>query len=463
MNKIINKILGAHFLLTASTFVYLLFILLNPHTSFKLIAEKGPITNGYALITSCILLWLLVTSILILIKFKKINEVNFIPIICSTVLSLLYLTFLREHLKFGDISDYLIAVENIINGEPFHERYLYPPMWASFLTHIFRYLGLAATIFVIYIINHLSIIAFFFLASLFISKFGVSLNLSSILVFGTMVVNVGITRNIVYCQVNLLLVDLVLASVLLFNKNKFLSSLFYSLGIHLKVAPLFFLPVFLKFKNWKWFLYLLATGMAITLITIYTDGISYYYSFIHNLTSWADAPIRSSSIFSFLVNTKRITGLNIPVSIVWNSIRLFMAIGVYSITYLVMKQNVFLKIDDNNKNLKAMIPIFFLMIVISPTVWSHHLVILIVPVILLLLHIEKIGELFIFGIAYFLTYLLPIFDVYPFSYLRLIGWLTLLGFVIYFLLNKRSYGKWVMMVDDELNKSFLNFFKIFKN
>ena len=74
----------------------------------------------------------------------------------------------------------------------------------------------------------------------------------AVLLFAVMVVNVPILRNMVYLQVNLILVDLVLAGVLLFRKSVLLSALMFALATHLKVVPLAFVPVFLYRREYRW-------------------------------------------------------------------------------------------------------------------------------------------------------------------------------------------------------------------
>ncbi len=459
--RLISNALRVHLTLSLLFALFVGFTMLSSSFSIATLGEKGPITNGYALITSLGFIWFLVTTILISAKFGKINRKTVVPFICGTIISLIYITFLREHERYGDLSDYIGAVDNIINKQPFNSRYLYPPMWASILTLFYKLLGLPAAIFAIFFANQLSITAFFILATIFLTRYGLSLNFSSILVFFSMVVSVSISRNIVYSQVNLILVDMVLASLLLFKKNKFFSALFFAIGIHLKVVPIFFIPVYLKVKNWKWLTYMTICGIFIIILTSLTDGFRYYIDFINNLSGWADAPIRSSSIYGFLINTNKYMGINIPVKVLWNIIRVLSALSIYLLAFMSIKNHSFIVGKENDPIFSAIIPLFFMMIVISPTVWSHHLVIIIIPTILILLHIQKSSQLLIFIIGYFFAYILPVFDLYPWSYLRLLGWLLLLILTAYIIVSKKSYATWVAKLDYEINVSLDNIFKIF--
>ena len=66
-----------------------------------------------------------------------------------------------------------------------------------------------------------------------------------------------------------------------------------------------------------------------------------------------------------------------------------------------------------------------LMVMVSPLVWEHH------PVLLALSYVAvatvlKPADWPLFGLAYFLEFLMPTFDFYPWSYGRLISPLILL-------------------------------------
>lgn len=447
MKKSIDLLFKSHIIISMvipATLFLLIYILKIPIDN---IAKKGPITNGYALISSLLMLWFYTSVFLVFAKLKKITVHNILPIILCGIISLLYLTFLREHVKYGDLSDYLFAAENILKGEPFNQRYLYPPLWASFLAGVINFFGIPAAMLVIFFINQISISAFFILGVLFLKRYKISTNFSAILIFATMVVNTGIFRNVVYCQVNLLLVDLILTSLLLLNKNNFLSAFLFAFSIHLKVIPIFFIPLFLNKKNLKWILYLTITGISLATITIFFDGISYYFDFINNLTSWSPTPLRSSSIFSFIENTNLIFNIKLPTNFLWISFRITMLISIYYLAYLTSKNKNF-----SDKGIyNSIIPAFFIMITLSPTVWAHHLVILIIPSVLILLCLKTPKEFSIFSAGYFFSFIMPVFDIYPWSYLRFAGWIMLLGLTAYIIIKKQTFSDISKRIDNQLN------------
>jgi hypothetical protein len=88
----------------------------------------------------------------------------------------------------------------------------------------------------------------------------------------------------------------------------------------------------------------------------------------------------------------------------------------------------------------------FLLPIVSPTVWVHHLVILIVPTVLALTHMRSTRYLGLWGAGYFFVFVLPVFDFYPWSYLRLAGWLALLLALSDAVLSPRT-SRWVDSLD----------------
>jgi hypothetical protein len=368
--------------------------------------------------------------------------------------ALLYTAFLREHVSFGDFRAYIRAAENIIAGEPFAKRYVYPPLWASFLAHIYRAFGRHGAVLACFVVNQLSIVLFYILASLFVSRCRLSLSLSAILVFFALIVNVPVLRNTVYVQVNLLLVDLVLASVLVLPKSALLSAGLLALGAHLKVVPILFVPVFLLNRKWRWFGYFVCVLLGLVLLTSLTDGRSYYHDFFNNLKIWSVPALRSSSIYGFLVNTSRYLSVELPVGMISRTATVALVVLLAYASGVAVRRRSFAHtgVVSLDNIINGIVPLFFLMPVISPVVWIHHLVTLIVPAILVFGCLEDSVQGFLFAMGYCFTFLLPVFDCYPWSYLRLAGWLILLVLMIRIVGSGRA-PDWIRVVDEEVNST----------
>jgi hypothetical protein len=67
----------------------------------------------------------------------------------------------------------------------------------------------------------------------------------------------------------------------------------------------------------------------------------------------------------------------------------------------------------------ALLPIA--MLVISPTIWEHHYVLLILSALVILTQLRSAIEIWLFLLSYTFIFLLPVVELYPFSYLPLLG------------------------------------------
>jgi hypothetical protein len=412
------------------------------YESFK---NLGPGTNAISLVVSIILTWLLIGSLLLAVSLKKINSHNVVTVVCGSAVFMLYLAIVREHVFFGDYGDYVLAAENIVSGQPFHPRYLYPPAYACLLAQIFRLFGLAVAIISCFVLNLLSLVGFFFLASAFLRRCGLTRNLASLLLFLSMILNVPVLRNVIYVQVNLLMLDLVLGAVLLAAKRNALSSLCLAVGTHLKIVPALFLPVFLKARKWRWALYYTIWVVAVFLVIALTDGISYFGDFVRNIGTWKPTALRSCSFYGLLVNSADYLGIpELPVSVLTNVARITLALWLYYLSFISIRAKRFADtgVEIQDKVVNGIVPLFFLMPVVAPTVWVYHLVILIIPAILIAGRLRGHLSIVTFCLGYFFTFLLPVVDWYPWSYLRLGGWLVLLGLMSYVVISEQRSG-WV--------------------
>jgi hypothetical protein len=76
------------------------------------------------------------------------------------------------------------------------------------------------------------------------------------------------------------------------------------------------------------------------------------------------------------------------------------------------------------------VPVLLLFMLLgSPLVWEHHPVFVALPYLLMLKVLEGPTEYGLYGLAYFLEYLLPTFDFFPWSFGRLLSPLILLGLI----------------------------------
>ena len=414
--------------LTVAVLVYLILLWQSPDLSLSGLTRTGPRTNPLSLGISLASMWLLATAVLILAVLRKINAGNIVLVVSGAVVALAYLVFISERFYFGDYKAYVRAAENIVAGQPFHSRYIYPPFMASVLAHIHRTLGSQVAVLACFIQNILSLWAFFILGSLLLRRSGLSLHLSSILLAVAMIANVPVLRNVKYVQTNLSYTDLILAAILVLPRSRLLSAISLAVGTHLKVVPVLLLPLFAFTKKYLWLLYYAVAGLAIVLITTLTDGGSYYLDFFHNLSGWEHAALLSASIDSFLLNANQYLGVTLPVRAISITLKVALILWLYFLARCALRKKAFFRSGDQAFDTLAngALPLLFVGPVLSPTVWVHHLVVLIIPAVLLSVRLLTRRRILLFAFGYSFTFLLPAIGCYPWSFLRLAGWLMLL-------------------------------------
>lgn len=428
VRKCVTLALVLDVLLTAGALVFALLVLKSPALSLKKFAALTPGANPYALAVSVALTWLLVTCVLVLAYLGRITRGNVVTVTCGCGIAMAHLSILAEAVTFGDWKLYAEAAARVLAGAPLPGGYLYPPLWAFFLAGIQSLWGPAGPIVACFALNQLSLWAFFVLGSLFLRRCGLSLALASILLFVAMLINVPLRDNTVFVQVNLLLADFVLVAVLLAERYQVFSALSLALGTHLKIVPVLLVPVFAYFRRSVWLLAFVGFAAAVVAMALLTNDGSYYLQSIENLRGWQMPSMRSVSVDSFLASAQRYLGFNLPFQAVAVTLRALCAAWLYLLAYWSVRGRVFARagsvVSDGVTN--AALPLLFLMPAISPTVWIHHLVMLIIPAVIIFTRLGGAFRSLVFGLAYFTTFLLPAFEYYPWSYLRLGGWLALL-------------------------------------
>ena len=448
MKTAASRILAGYVVLNAAVLLVFLAIWRSPDFAISDLAAAGPGTNAFSLHVSLALTWLLCSLTLAAARFRWISRENVVLTVCGVFVAMLYLAFLREHVYFGDYQAYVVAAGNIVNGEAFHARYVYPPFWASLLADLYRLFGKPGAIYACFVLNHLSLWAFFLLGSRFLTRCGVSLHLAALLMAAATIVNVPLLRNMVYVQINLLLVDSILLGILVLRRSPALSGLSIAIGTHLKLIPIFFVPLFVWARRKTWLNWYVAATLGIVLLTSMTDGFSYYFDSAHNLGSWKLEKLRSSSLSGLISNTNSLFGIELPARTIWTLVSGFLTLWLYFLAYKAVKEKPFARSGDAESDLliNASVPCMFLLPVVSPTVWTHHLVVLIVPSILIFLRLRTGSQTALFVFAYFFSMWFPVFDFYPLSYLRLLGWLALVGLMSHAVLRP-GVPAWVSVLD----------------
>ncbi len=157
-----------------------------------------------------------------------------------------------------------------------------------------------------------------------------------------------------------------------------------------------------------------------------------YYDYLHNivaLTQIPDTNFHDTSFDSFLRFLNPFFGINI----LWTRSMIYIAKASLALaTIIVMMKNVrnqtFISGETRGVTMLNAIPsLFVLMTLASPIVWDHHGVFVTLSFLLLLKCIESPSMWIWFGFAYFIEFIMPSFDFFPWSYGRLIAPIIILG------------------------------------
>jgi hypothetical protein len=156
-------------------------------------------------------------------------------------------------------------------------------------------------------------------------------------------------------------------------------------------------------------------------------GTDIYLQYINNtvsLTQIPDTNFHDTSFDSFLRFLNPFFGIQIGTT------RL-MALGakvlLLAATLYTMAQNILHKsFSKENRLLNAAPALFIFMTLGSPIVWDHHGMFTTLAFLLMLNRIQSPNHWAIFIAAYFLEFMLPSFDFFPWSYGRLVAPIVIL-------------------------------------
>ena len=401
---------------------------LKGQAGLEVVLVTGPFSDFWLTFLSVLITWLLGGLALWLLKNGYIHSGNVLTWAGFFIVSLLYLNLLRERLQYGDMTSYVLGATNLYNGEPFDRLYIYPPFFAMLLKPLVP-LGEDAFLYVLWTLNILSLMAFYFLFKLILERYGFSSRLAALTVTLFMVANMALIRTMYYMQINLHVLNLIFLALLLYPRSKMLSALSLALAVHLKASPLVLALPFLLERDWTWMIWLAFFGFVILGVTLASDGIQPYQSYLYNL-GLLNVPhglnFRETSFDSFFWAIVQMLKLDfsfarLPIYIAK------VALGVAAIDVMARTvRNQTFNQGDSANVLNAIPPLLILMNMYSPLVWEHHGMFLALAAFVLLRVLSTPGEWILFGAFYFVQFLIPTFDFFPWSYARMLTPLLLL-------------------------------------
>lgn len=376
-----------------------------------------------------------------------------LPILLPAVVAFQTLHHIREYsVASKDYGLQEAAARAVSDGEnPYGSWYIYPPLVAqsralvydqlmcgSRLSGYFRLTpeqGWYLTFYIFQCLQFFLVLLAFYLLYRFAQQLQVPRQQALIWTTFLFLANNPLFRTLEYNQINLYILNVVLIAIVYATSSPFWSGAAVALGGHIKLYPLLFTAPWFVTRRWR---ALAGIAVALVAIVILQTGLARdwslwqqfvdYYRSIKPLTNSA---LRDNSAHSIIHNTFRQLELLVGKDGKPNEqlVRLVvLMINLLVAVYFVVRYRGWRRLyDADSKELLQVLSMdtVVAMLLLSPMVWEHHYILL-MPIVLWAM--VRIGERqpLPLGIAYLLIYLLPTFDLYPFSYHRLAGLLLLL-------------------------------------
>jgi hypothetical protein len=406
---------------------------------------------------------LLVTKAYLKIKQNpRRNLTTLVPIILPILvfLELLFIQIESFHVKSSDFMCYENAARAILNGlNPYAgdpSCYLYPPLLAQalFWTHqIAVYNPLLAftddikswTIvsYFYQCAQFLQVILAYYLTLFLAQHLKIKALPASLITSALFIFNYPLARTLTFDQVNLWILNSFLLGLLLINRAPFFAGLAVALGGHIKLYTLILLLPWLSTKRWKAIL-----GAFVGFITI----LIIQTNFLQDLTFWNQfllyfrnperpSNYRNNSIWSLIFNSAKIPSKILHIDVPFNIISIVVSmlsllIFIWFVFRFIQRERIHSKIAENVNEVEKIwlknvfrfyghsIDAIALSLLLSPSVWEHHYV-LAIPIALWSLVTRKSEHSLLVYLAVFLIVCIPSYEIFPLSFYRLFGLLTL--------------------------------------
>ena len=393
----------------------------NGMPGLNLFIQEWPLSNLAVTLASTFVTWTLLGSLFYLLANEKINKNNLWLTVGFFLVMFVYMSILRERFRYGDYHYYLEAATALVNGQPLPDTYLYLPLWATLLQFIVP-LGDQGVMIVLWLVNIIALFVFYFLLVRILERYGFSHHLSITITVLFLLINTPLMRTLGFIQVNLMTMDLILLSLLAYPKNTFLSALTLALAVHLKTSPAVIVLAFLLEFNWRWIIWFAVCFLAIGLFPVAVNGFDVYLQYVNNavlLTQIPDTNFHDTSFDSFLRFLNPFFGIQIEATrlMALSAKVLLLVATLYTMTQNMLAQS----FSKENRLLNAVPALFIFMTLGSPIVWDHHGMFVTLAFLLMLKRIQSPAHWMIFIAAYFLEFMLPSFDFFPWSYGRLLA------------------------------------------
>lgn len=368
-----------------------------------------------------------------------------LPLLVSSFLLVLIVEYANVSWDYEQYED---AARALVQGlNPYlSEQYLYPPPFAQIMAAMYT-LGMKTVapalmspwLFVFYLYQCVQ----FLLANLayqLTGRFAASLGFptlqAKLLTAGLFLFNFPFVRTLHLNQVNLLILNATLVSLLALARFPMLSGAAVTVGGLVKLYPLILGAPLLFMRKWRALLGgLLSGALIVFLLTDFGRDFTRWRQFVEFMLAFpaereSSIWLRNTSILSLGRNLSRFA--NLPES---------MIVPLYVMGALIMLAWIARRLYQREKtyptlppgpaseayrNFGNLIDFVSLSLLITPSAWDHHFV-LALPLVLWAAALRGKDKPGWVGIAAACIFVLSPFDVFPFSYLRMFGVIVLLA------------------------------------
>ena len=390
----------------------------------------GPLSDFRVTVFCVGAAWLLLGVLLFALGRKRWTPERVGYWLAFSVLAGMYLNVVREREVFGDVSDFIYAAQQVVGGQPLHARYLYPPFLATLLAPLVRFgdttIGLTCLG-----ANMLAVMFMFVLLRRCLMRYGFVDLAATLLAFCAMAANVAVLRTLFYVQTNLHVTNLMLLSLLCYPSRLWASALSLALAAHIKTSPLALVLPFVINRDWKWLSWFALFGLGIVAWTSHLNGFHRYVEYLDNVTNIYRAnglSFRENSLDSLMRVSYFVFGLDLdrarkPILV----LRVLLSVLSLWLCIAAMRRRAFSGgraelAGSNAARVHDSYPVLMLFLMsVSPLVWEHHPVIIVLSLLLMLKRLENQADALLWLGAWFLCFLTPTFDIYPYAFRITLG------------------------------------------
>ena len=397
--------------------------------------------------------WLIMGGLLVVYQQPRLLGPHLLFVGAFIFVAYGYLNMLREphEVRYGDFTAYFIAATQIQAGQPLetviapegpYYPYLYPPLLATLLAPVSS-IGIDRLVQLFDLLNYAAVLLFTLLLYVALRQYRFARQTAAIVAFLALIVNVAIMRTLIYRQINIVTADLILFSLTTYRSSKLLSAAALGVAVQLKVAPVLLVLVFVYLRDWAWVGWFVASQLLIVGATSLATSPNYYVQFVSQLMGLHETAVRNVAIDVVLYNT-----LNFLPDVLVTPLRAWQ--GPLSLGLRIVLLGFTLVVASRLANRSDLTPASFrqrvvlngfaalplAMLLAAPSIWEHHFVFVLLPMLVLLPALREPWQFGAWGIAYVFMFLQPVYDVFPVSYTRLSG--LLLALVLFHSIATRA-------------------------